>query len=160
PISKRIPLWTVLVTLLVPMGARAGVIRGTLRVPPSGSGAAVPVAVNPYPGRAQSMVGEHGEPRGLPTAPVVYGRRGPAAVESILARASALAPMPRLAQKDQSFVPRVLAIAAGTRVDFPNLDPIFHNVFSLSPARRFDLGKYPRGDSRRIVFPKPGLVNV
>jgi hypothetical protein len=45
-------------------------------------------------------------------------------------------------------------------VDFPNLDPIYHNVFSLSPVRRFDLGKYPRGHSRQVTFPKPGLVNV
>jgi hypothetical protein len=69
-------------------------------------------------------------------------------------------PPPRLAQKDQSFVPRVLPVAVGTAVEFPNLDAIFHNVFSLSPVKRFDLGKYPRGQSRRVTFDRPGLVNV
>jgi plastocyanin len=69
-------------------------------------------------------------------------------------------PHPRLAQKDQCFLPRVLPVAVGTRVDFPNLDPIFHNVFSASPIKRFDLGKYPRGHSKSVVFDKPGLVNV
>jgi plastocyanin len=90
---------------------------------------------------------------------VVYVDHVPARAESALAAATTTT-MPRLAQRGQSFVPRVLAIAAGTRVDFPNQDPIYHNVFSLSPARRFDLGKYPRGSSRQVIFPKPGLVNV
>ena len=45
-------------------------------------------------------------------------------------------------------------------VDFPNMDPIFHNVFSVSPTRRFDLGKYPRGHSKQVAFPREGLVKV
>jgi len=67
---------------------------------------------------------------------------------------------PTLAQRGQAFDPRVVVVAAGGEVQFPNFDPIYHNVFSVSPAKRFDLGKYPRGQSRSIVFPKPGLVNV
>ena len=58
------------------------------------------------------------------------------------------------------FSPRVLAIQVGTTVEFPNRDPIYHNVFSVSPAKRFDLGKYAQGHSRRVRFDKPGLVNV
>src|SRR5262249_52786370 len=69
-------------------------------------------------------------------------------------------PRPELEQRDQSFVPRVLAIQVGTTVDFPNRDAIFHNVFSVSPAKRFDLGKYPRGHSRSVRFDKPGRINV
>jgi plastocyanin len=95
---------------------------------------------------------------GAYTDAIVYVDRVPAHAESILAAKPA--ETPKLAQKDQSFVPRVLAIAVGTKVDFPNMDPIYHNVFSLSPAQRFDLGKYPRGSSRPVVFRKPGLVNV
>lgn len=136
--------------------ATAGVIRGTLRVP-SRAGAPA-VSMNAYPGSARSMPGMHGSVRGLASDAVVYVDHVPASAESALARINA--PLPRLAQKDQSFVPRVLGIAAGTEVDFPNLDPIYHNVFSLSPVRRFDLGKYPRGNSRQVRFPKPGLVNV
>lgn len=150
-----------LVLLVVLFGARAdsvvaGVIRGTLVVPTRSE--ASPPAMNPYPGRASSMTGVQPRTRGLATDAVVYVDQVPARAESVLA--ASRAPVPRLAQKDQAFVPRVLAIAVGTRVDFPNLDPIYHNVFSLSPVRRFDLGKYPRGDSRQVVFQKPGLVNV
>ena len=114
--------------------------------------------MNAYPGRAGSMPGMHASPRGLASDAVVYVDHVPPGADSALAAAAT--PMPRLAQKDQSFVPRVLAIAVGTRVDFPNQDPIYHNVFSLSAARRFDLGKYPRGSSRQVLFSKPGLVNV
>jgi plastocyanin len=114
--------------------------------------------MNPYPGRADALPGARSGERGLASDAVVYVDHVPAAAESALAADSKA--RPRLAQKDQSFVPRVLAIAVGTRVDFPNLDPIYHNVFSLSPARRFDLGKYPRGSSRQVLFSKPGRVNV
>jgi len=54
----------------------------------------------------------------------------------------------------------VLVIPVGTSVDFPNQDPFFHNVFSYSSAKRFDLGRYPRGESRRVVFDRPGVVKV
>jgi hypothetical protein len=54
----------------------------------------------------------------------------------------------------------VLAIQVGTTVDFPNRDPIYHNVFSVSPAKRFDLGKYAQGHSRRVRFDKAGVINV
>lgn len=65
-----------------------------------------------------------------------------------------------MVQRDESFEPRVLAIARGSTVDFPNADPYFHNVFSLSSGAAFDLGRYKRGDSRARVFSKPGLVKV
>lgn len=136
----------------------AGVIRGTLSVP-----APPPPAHEPtdgYPGRAGSLPGRAPIVRGLAGDAVVYVERVPAATEAALARAAAAPSLPRLAQKDQRFVPRVVAIAIGTEVGFPNLDPIYHNVFSLSPTRRFDLGKYPRGQSRSVRFEKPGLVNV
>ena len=51
-------------------------------------------------------------------------------------------------------------IQAGAKVSFPNLDPIFHNVFSLSGAKTFDLGNYPKGDTRMVIFPEPGIVYV
>jgi plastocyanin len=65
-----------------------------------------------------------------------------------------------IAQKDESFVPRVLAITTGSTVEFPNFDPYFHNVFSLSRAASFDLGRFPRGDSRTRKFNTSGLVKV
>jgi plastocyanin len=65
-----------------------------------------------------------------------------------------------LDQRNETFVPPVLAITAGSTVDFPNSDRVYHNVFSLSKPRRFDLGRYPRGQSRSVVFDRPGVVRV
>ncbi len=65
-----------------------------------------------------------------------------------------------LDQRDQTFVPYVLAITVGSTVEFPNNDRTYHNVFSLSKTRRFDLGRYPRGQSRSVRFDKPGVVRV
>ena len=67
---------------------------------------------------------------------------------------------PRLDQKNQTFVPHVLAIVAGTTVDFPNSDRIYHNVFSLSRAKSFDLGRYAAGRSQSVRFDRPGIVRV
>lgn len=63
-------------------------------------------------------------------------------------------------QQNELFVPHVLPIARGASVAFPNGDPYFHNVFSLSRAAQFDLGRYPRGESRVRTFTRPGLVKV
>jgi plastocyanin len=63
-------------------------------------------------------------------------------------------------QRNETFTPRVVAVTVGSEVDFPNDDPIYHNVFSLSRARTFNLGRYPRGDTRRVRFDRPGIVKV
>jgi plastocyanin len=63
-------------------------------------------------------------------------------------------------QRDENFIPRVVAVPVGSEVQFPNDDPIYHNVFSLSRAKTFNLGRYPRGDSRRVSVSKPGIVKV
>ena len=63
-------------------------------------------------------------------------------------------------QRNETFVPHVLAITAGTVVDFPNSDRFYHNVFSLSKAARFDLGRYAKGKSKSIRFDQPGIVRV
>lgn len=63
-------------------------------------------------------------------------------------------------QRNETFVPRLLAIETGTTVDFPNSDAIFHNVFSLSRAKRFDLGRYAAGKSKAVRFDRPGVVRV
>jgi plastocyanin len=69
-------------------------------------------------------------------------------------------PTKQVTQKDLTFVPSLLPVRVGTNVEFPNLDDTYHNIFSYSPAKRFDLGRY-RPDERPIptqVFDKPGLV--
>jgi plastocyanin len=63
-------------------------------------------------------------------------------------------------QRNETFVPHVLAIMTGTTVDFPNSDKFYHNVFSLSKTRQFDLGRYAAGNSRPVRFDRAGIVRV
>jgi plastocyanin len=63
-------------------------------------------------------------------------------------------------QKDKMFSPHVLAIPVGSRVDFPNADPIFHNAFSSYNGQIFDVGLYPPGTSRSVRFAREGVVRV
>jgi plastocyanin len=65
-----------------------------------------------------------------------------------------------ISQHDEAFVPRVTAITRGSTVEFPNFDPYFHNVFSLSRALTFDLGRFRQGEKRERVFPRAGVVKV
>ncbi|MEX1128218.1 MAG: carboxypeptidase regulatory-like domain-containing protein [Vicinamibacterales bacterium] len=69
-------------------------------------------------------------------------------------------PRARMDQRNETFVPHVLAVVAGTTVDFPNNDRTYHNVFSLSRTRTFDLGRYAAGRSKSVRFDKPGIVRV
>jgi plastocyanin len=66
----------------------------------------------------------------------------------------------RMDQKNETFVPHILAIVAGTTVDFPNNDQTYHNVFSYSKANTFDLGRYAAGRSKSVKFDRPGIVRI
>jgi plastocyanin len=77
-------------------------------------------------------------------------------------RQAASLPVKQVVQKDLTFVPALLPIQVGTKVEFPSLDDTYHNIFSYSPAKRFDLGRY-RPDERPIpsvLFDKAGLVTL
>jgi plastocyanin len=63
-------------------------------------------------------------------------------------------------QRNETFVPHLLAVTTGTVVDFPNGDPFYHNVFSLSKANKFDLGRYATGKLKSVLFTQPGIVRV
>jgi plastocyanin len=77
------------------------------------------------------------------------------------AGAAGAAPQPsRMAQKMKTFTPHVLAIMAGSAVEFPNFDPIFHNAFSGYSGQVFDVGLYPPGSSRTVVFKREGVVRI
>jgi plastocyanin len=89
-----------------------------------------------------------GDPAGVIVYVTGFTRPAPERVES-------------LAQEDEQFHPRILPIVAGQTVTFPNRDPIYHNVFSVSPVHSFDLGQYRRSDLPRSErFTSPGLVPV
>ena len=63
-------------------------------------------------------------------------------------------------KRDGALLPPVLAVTVGTTVAFPNEDDTFHNVFSYSKAKRFDLGRYSKGETKSVQFDEPGLVKV
>jgi len=88
-----------------------------------------------------------------PAAIVVYA-------EPVDAPASRAARRVVLTQKNKTFQPRVLAVPAGSSVDFPNNDGIFHNVFSLSGPQPFDLGLYRAGETKQRTFATPGIYRV
>jgi plastocyanin len=67
---------------------------------------------------------------------------------------------PEMAQQDTAFQPPILIVPVGTTVRFPNQDKFFHNVFSYSKTKRFDLGRYPKGEAKTVTFDKPGGVAV
>jgi plastocyanin len=69
-------------------------------------------------------------------------------------------PLAIMSQKMKAFTPHVLAIPAGSSVDFPNFDPIFHNAFSSYSGQVFDVGLYPPGRSRTVTFKREGVVRV
>jgi plastocyanin len=90
-----------------------------------------------------------------PAVSVVYLERAPRAAFAELEERHA-----RMDQRGETFVPHVLAITVGSVVDFPNNDETYHNVFSLSDTRTFDLGRYAAGHSKAVRFERPGIVRV
>jgi plastocyanin len=70
------------------------------------------------------------------------------------------APRVVLDQRNLTFSPHVLVVRVGTMVDFPNNDRVFHNVFSFRDGKRFDLGMYPVGAMRRVLFDQAGLSRI
>ena len=105
---------------------------------------------NPDPPRASNEAGREIE------SVVVYLVSTP----SIVAATPPEAAHRVIEQRGEAFAPHVLPVVAGSTVKFPNTDRIFHNVFSLSRASAFDLGRYPQGSSRSVRFDKPGVVKV
>jgi plastocyanin len=94
--------------------------------------------------------------RTIDPIPTVVFIEGPVAGAPAWARPSAAV----IAQRDLRFSPSLLVVPRSTPVSFPNEDSEFHNVFSYSKAKRFDLGRYPKGESKRVTFDKPGIVKV
>ena len=94
------------------------------------------------------------------TAPLAYERSRVAVYVEGSFPPSPATPPAKMEQAGRRFSPELLVVEAGSRVSFPNSDPIFHNVFSLSKPKIFDLGNYPKGDTRLVTFSQPGIVYV
>lgn len=125
---------------------RAGEIRGN--VVAAGSGAKVPAR---YVVRGQSAS----------TAKPASGQIA-IAIEFLDTRENVIVPDSTfvMAQENTSFVPCLLVVPIGAKVTFPNRDAFFHNVFSYSPPRSFDLGRYPKGETRTVRFEESGIVRI
>jgi plastocyanin len=117
--------------------------------------AALPKALHaPVMNKRYGIVAYGGVLSPYPPVAVVY-------IEGVFPR-PAVPQKAQMAQKDLNFLPALLPIQVNTRVEFPNLDDTYHNVFSYSPAKRFDLGRYT-SDERPIpseLFDVPGLVTL
>lgn len=130
--------------------------------PPSIVPAPTPAPAAP-PAPAAAPAAERASLAGTITLSGPYARAGGRGVALLSPVRGKLTPRPRRARMDQldrDFVPRVLTVPVGSTVTFPNRDPVFHNVFSLSETKRFDLGVFRQGESRDVVFDRPGVVQV
>lgn len=81
-------------------------------------------------------------------------------LEHSIARVSVSPVNAVMQQIGRRFEPDVLVVPVGSAIEFPNLDPIFHNIFSLSRSQTFDLGYYSEGKSRHVTFTRPGVIQV
>jgi plastocyanin len=126
-----------------------GAIAGSVKLKPRVGGAALPSTA--YPTRA---VG----PRDTQPLPEI---RNVVVYLKDVAYRGALRPVKtEVRQEHETFVPHVVAVTRGSTIEFPNDDPIYHNVFSLSSAGTFNLGRFPRGQSRGQALSKTGVVKV
>src|SRR5689334_477468 len=140
-------LWCSAILPLFPMALPASAtVEGHVELPKSRT---APVQAKRY-----EIVTKAGVLSTQPPLAVVY-------LEGNFPRPASL-PTKEVEQKDLTFIPALLPIEVGTKVQFPNLDDQYHNIFSYSPAKRFDLGRY-RPEERPIpsvMFDKPGLVTL
>jgi plastocyanin len=106
-----------------------------------------------------SLLRSNGSPRtDSDTGIVVWLTPVPNQLSAMADRSGAV--RPKIIQKNKRFNPRVLAVEVGSTVEFPNLDPFFHNVFSLYDGKKFDLGLYEAGATKSVPFNKAGVCYI
>jgi plastocyanin len=133
-------------------------ITGTIMIKRKLTKRSVTASVSVYQRGTAVKLGKDAEeePLAFERSRVVIYLEGPGSAGVGPAKATTL-PMQQL---DRRFSPDLLVVPVGSTVSFPNMDPIFHNIFSLSKPKAFDLGSYNKGESRSVVFSKPGVVFV
>src|SRR5499427_7645739 len=140
-------LWLNATLFLIPASLFAGAaVEGRVELPKARS---APIQAKRY-----EIVTKAGVLSTQPPVAVVY-------LDGSFPRPASL-PTKEVEQRDLTFIPALLPIQVGTKVQFPNLDDQYHNIFSYSPAKRFDLGRY-RPEERPIpsvMFDKSGLVTL
>lgn len=137
-------------------GGAPGTIRGTLSVSPTDD-----VTGDIVRGRSLNRYETSSTNAGKPLdPPYALSEKAVIYIESVPGTYEPPHIHPQLDQRDMVFRPLVLPIVVGTTVDFPNSDPLFHNVFSLSQPKEFDLGRYPKGQKKSLTFDRTGVVSV
>jgi plastocyanin len=149
-VERRLLLTLIIAVLVAPAGrawADAS-IEGVVALPK-------PTMARPLNQRYRTDVEVPEAPTDPPIAVVYLLSESPAKDNS------AAKPSVKMSQKNAMFEPELLPIQVGTAVDFPNLDETYHNVFSYSKTKRFDLGRYRKEEKpATVVFDKPGVVTV
>ncbi len=143
--------------LLAPPAFAATAVTGTLRLSPA----------------ARSAAAKHGgkTPQAGVSEGVVWLEKIPERVEDQLAhpdppwflfwrQPEENPPLPVIAQEKETYSPRVLAVPVGSSIEFTNPDRLYHSTFSVSGAKRFDLGKTPPGRRDTVEFSRPGVINL
>lgn len=134
--------------------AFAGSVEGAVALTPSDLAIRDSSKPNPYVGQLSAAA------KSALAASAADSTYGVAWIADAAAGTGAPPPPARMDQLGQRFVPRILAIVAGQTVEFHNSDNVFHNIFSYSPPKKFDLGRYPKGKSRSVTFVKAGAVQI
>lgn len=166
PMQKTAPLFLVLATAVLSWGGPGRGSANEAAPPPKSAAAPEPTPV-PAPGPAPGPV----PPPALakPTAALsgtvlsaagVPPKRGVVYLEGALPSSPTPPERPMISQRGARFRPDFLVITVGQTVSMPNDDRIVHNVFSVSPAKRFDLGHYSQGEARSVAFDKPGIIEL
>ncbi len=151
-------LRTVAAIAALAIGARAQDITGTIQISKKLTKRSVTASIPVYDRGTAVKLGKDviEDPLAYERSRVVIYLEGPGPADAEPTRSGKFA----IQQQNRQFSPDILAVRVGSTVSFPNMDPIFHNIFSLSKPKEFDLGSYDKGESRSVVFSKPGIVYV
>jgi len=133
-------------------------VTGTILIKKKLTKPSVTAAVSVYQRGASVELGKDAveDPLSYERSRVVIYLEGPTPSDPAPAKPPTLS----MQQLNRRFTPDLLVVPVGATIQFPNMDPIFHNIFSLSKPKSFDLGAYNKGESRSVVFTKPGVVYV
>ena len=142
----------------IAIGAHAQTITGTIIIKKKLTKPSVTASVSVYQRGTTVNLG-----REVETDPIAYERarvvvylEGPGSSAPTVSEAETQ----QIQQHDRRFVPDLVVVPVGSTVSFPNMDPIFHNIYSLSKPKSFDLGSYDKGETRKVTFPKSGIVEI
>ncbi|HEY1649515.1 MAG TPA: carboxypeptidase regulatory-like domain-containing protein [Terracidiphilus sp.] len=162
--------WILLCSLAaIAGGLNAQAITGTILIKRKLTKPSVTASVSVYQRGTVVDLGKDGDTDPRHTDPLVAERarvvvylEGPvaAAAPKTAPQTAQTVQTVQIEQLNRRFVPDLAIVPAGSTVSFPNMDPIFHNIYSLSKPKSFDLGAYDKGESRTVKFPKPGIIEI